>query len=347
MFRLPVFAAGVVLAAIAFSSEALAWDASNFVTFFIDWKIFFLGIITLTFFYFSLAYTLGRQVLNRKWNVHYTRKILQPCLFLIPMILTFQALNYLHEHYLSPFVHFNTRYKGQVNFGDDDIEKSQLIMGITGALVAFWVFAFAKPLRARIKFLNIAFAAIGEHENDNSALIYLITEIVVSYIIVLIYMYYSFAILHVRPETLIGRLYIPLFVSGIGAPLATIIGTRYRGRIYKDKALLTDKTYTASLEGSLCIFLSAVLIITLLFFSYPGVLRNTSEINIVRYLSQYLAMIAIIPLSITVAEAKSPLGLKNSFIFVSAFVSIWASFWLAPILFDVMSPFVLFCIKNW
>lgn len=139
-------------------------------------------------------------------------------------------------------------------------------------------------------------------------LVWLRTEIIATYIIIVIFMYFSGPV-----EKLVTSqiLLVSIFVSGIGDALSGIIGFRFGKRHYKVRALFTKKEYTRTWEGSACIFMSAVLAISCVFFP-----RNANAMG------EYLALLAIVPAIMTLAEAKSPHSWDNPFIVLSGIVSI-------------------------
>ncbi len=78
----------------------------------------------------------------------------------------------------------------------------------------------------------------------------------------------------------------------IGDLAAGAIGYRYGAHRYETSALFTTKTYTRSLEGSACIFLTTLIVLLLVADQVPA--------------TQLVAALILLPLALTVAEARSP-----------------------------------------
>ena len=97
-------------------------------------------------------------------------------------------------------------------------------------------------------------------------------------------------------------IFIVIIINGIGDGLAEPIGVRFGKHKYETYALFTKKKYTRSLEGSACVFITAL--ITLILFG-----KSFNPIQFV------VALIAI-PIVMTLAEAFSPHSWDNPFLFV-------------------------------
>lgn len=91
-------------------------------------------------------------------------------------------------------------------------------------------------------------------------------------------------------------------IAGIGDGLAEPVGVRFGKRTYKVYALFTDRKYTRTLEGSLCVFLSGILAVAL-------------HIEVLNQQQLILAML-IIPIAMTFAEALSPHTWDGPFLYL-------------------------------
>jgi phytol kinase len=101
-----------------------------------------------------------------------------------------------------------------------------------------------------------------------------------------------------------------VLVAGIGDGLAEPVGIRFGKRKYQVRALFTDRRYTRSLEGSSCVFVSAVLAILIL----KSHLTDT----------QLLLALGIVPVTMTLAEALSPHTWDGPFLYLVGGVSLIA-----------------------
>lgn len=219
--------------------------------------IWYDSILKVLFFYGS-AYLLGRWVLRGGLRVNYARKLVQFILFFLPIILA-------SRHAARP---------------------PAWAMALDGLLYLVCIASFARPLRSRSSVLATAFASIDRPEDRPFTLLWLFTQAVATYLVsVLMVVWLG----HHGPRELV---LISVLVVGIGDGLAEPVGIRFGKRKYNVKALFTDRTYTRSLEGSACVFLSGVLAVALLRHYFTD--------------QQFLLSMAVIPLAMTLAEALAP-----------------------------------------
>lgn len=207
---------------------------------------------------FATAFLLGRWVLTRGVKVNYTRKIFHFTLFFLPIYLT-SVLPY---------------------------EASVYTALISAGIFLLSISLLWKPLRRRSSFLATVFAAIDRPEDRPFTLVWVITQVFATYIVLILMVWWLSAY---EKEVLI---YITVLIAGIGDGLAEPVGVRFGRRKYTTYALFTDKKYTRSLEGSLCVFISGLL----------AVLMLQEHLSA----SQMLLALLIIPVSTTVAEAIAP-----------------------------------------
>ena len=91
-------------------------------------------------------------------------------------------------------------------------------------------------------------------------------------------------------------------IAGIGDGLAEPVGVRFGKRTYKVYALFTDRKYTRTLEGSLCVFASGILAVAL----HIEVLNQ----------QQFILALLIIPIVMALAEALSPHTWDGPFLYL-------------------------------
>ena len=107
---------------------------------------------------------------------------------------------------------------------------------------------------------------------------------------------------------------IVVFVSTFGDGLAEPVGVKYGKHKYKTRALFTNRTYHRTLEGSACVFFSAVASIISIGNNLPT--------------SQYIFLLLVMPLAMAVTEAKSPHTWDNPFLLLVGGVVAVASLYI-------------------
>jgi dolichol kinase len=162
-------------------------------------------------------------------------------------------------------------------------------LSVTASFIFFGMslLLFIKPMRSRSAFLTTAFAAIDRPEDRPHTLTWFATSYVVSSIILLATTWGV-----VSPSPYPAYAAITFYTVAIGDLLAGSVGYHFGKHRYQTTALFTSKTYTRSLEGSACVFL-----VTLL-----GVLAIGQMLPY----AQFIAALIVMPIMLTLAEAKSP-----------------------------------------
>ncbi|MGE0809704.1 MAG: hypothetical protein AB7N69_03690 [Immundisolibacter sp.] len=217
---------------------------------------------------YGSAYFLGLWVIRRGVRVNYTRKIFHFILFFCPL--------FLADHL--PF------------------QASVTTTLLSGLMFLLCIGTFVRPLRAKSAFLSTAYAAIDRPEDRPFTLLWVSTQVVATYLVIVL------MVLWLAQYGKQPLIYIAVLVAGIGDGLAEPVGVRFGKRKYRVKALFTDRSYTRSLEGSACVFLSAILAILILRPQF-------SE-------TQLLLAFAIVPIAMTLAEAFSPHTWDGPFLYL-------------------------------
>lgn len=229
---------------------------------------FWLNELLKTIVLYGTAYFLGLWVIKCGIRVNYTRKIFHFVLFFFPL--------FLADHL--PF------------------QASVTTTLLSGLIFLFCISTFAQPLRAKSAFLTTAYAAIDRPEDRPFTLLWISTQVIATYLVI---------ILMVLWLTQYGKqslIYIAVLVAGIGDGLAEPVGVRFGKRKYRVKALFTERSYTRSLEGSACVFLSAILAILIL----HAQLNN----------AQLFLALGVVPIAMTLAEAFSPHTWDGPFLYL-------------------------------
>ena len=171
----------------------------------------------------------GLMVTHWGIRVNYTRKINHFCLFFFPMALSVG-----------------------LEFRDDlgtFIVKSVLAVGLLAVYV--------EPMRRKIGWIALMFRSYDRPEDRPYTLLWLSTQIAVACVIALVLM--ALMLDTGYPELFL----IAIIVNGLGDGLAEPVGVRFGRHKFRTRALFSDRTYTRSLEGSACVFLSGFLAVWL------------------------------------------------------------------------------------
>ena len=225
--------------------------------------------------FFGMAFLLGLLVRFRDWKVGYTRKILAGILYVAPFF----------YGYWWPFL-FEARWTGYV----------ALSITATCLVFALCIATMCTPIRTRSTFFATAFASIDRPEDQPLTITWLISSVFAMWVVLMIWQFSDTFALH--------YVMLALFISGVGDALAEPVGLKFGRHKYSVRAIGTNKRYTRSIEGSACVFLSAIVgLIWVDNITYG--FRNASE--------YYLALL-LIPIVVTIAEAKSPHSWDQTFI---------------------------------
>lgn len=163
---------------------------------------------------------------------------------------------------------------------------------------------FMANLRARFTFLEQAFHSIDRPEDRPYTLFWLVSQAAIAYLIMLM------AVVLIPPPLLEPSLLIPLSVIAFGDGLAEPIGVRFGKHKYRTTALFSKNTYVRSIEGSLCVFIATIL----------AVLWYRSHFND----NQFVILLLMLPLLMTLTEAKSPHTWDTPFLLVVGISTIYS-----------------------
>jgi phytol kinase len=228
---------------------------------------FLLNQLTKSILLFIIGYLGGLLVVNKGIKTNYTRKIFHFSLFFLPFFLD---LFFLY------------------NRNDPFLNTISVLSGL------LFFFLFLKPIRERVNAFNIAFLCVDRPEDRPHTLLWIFTQTVVSMIVLISLNLYLIAI---NKRELI---FIPILINAIGDGLAEPIGIRFGRHKYKTFALFTKKKYERSIEGSLCVFITSILVVLLSFPFFTSF--------------QYIIALITIPISMTLAEAFAPHTWDNPFL---------------------------------
>jgi len=230
---------------------------------------------------FGVAWLLGLWVRRGSIRVNYTRKILHFILFFVPPALV-------------AFLPF---------------EGGLLTVTLSSLVFLAGIAIMSEPFRSRIPFLDTVFAAFDRPEDRPYTLLWLSTQIIASYLVLIPVLAWLSSYGRVQ------LILITVLVAGLGDGLAEPVGVRFGRHTYRTRALFTDRQYTRSLEGSACVFLSGILAVCL----FRGQLD----------LVEFLLALALIPAAMTLAEAWSPHTWDGPFLYLVGGASTVAALELA------------------
>ena len=217
---------------------------------------------------FGVAWLLGLWVKRGGIRVNYTRKILHFILFFVPPAMVS----------LLPF------------------EGSLLTVTLSSLVFLAGIAIMARPFRERVPFLATVFAAFDRPEDRPNTLLWLSTQILVSYLVLVPVLVWLSSYGRVQ------LILITILVAGVGDGLAEPVGVRFGRHTYRTRALFTDRRYTRSLEGSACVFLSGIL----------GIIVMGGQLDSV----EFALALALIPAAMTLAEAWSPHTWDGPFLYL-------------------------------
>jgi len=175
---------------------------------------------------------------------------------------------------------------------------------VSGGILLLLLALLIEPLRSRSFFLMTVFRSFDRPEDRPYTLRWLTTQLAAGYAVII-----PFGVLFNRMEML-HLIYIPILISGIGDGLAEPVGVRFGRRRFKVPALFSERQYERSLEGSACVFFTGVAV--LLFF------RESFTAT------QLILALAVIPLAMTLTEARAPHTWDQPFLFLTGAAAVLA-----------------------
>lgn len=228
---------------------------------------FWLNQATKVVFLHLISYLEGLVVLNWGVKVNYTRKFHHFALFLCPYI----------------FIRFIPYEETLVT----------LFAGPVFSMLTLLI--FVKPLRERVGIIRVMFASFDRPEDRPHTLRWITTQYLGTFLVAipLAYAYHD-----LQMDNLVILL---VLVNGIGDGLAEPVGVTWGRHTYTVRALFTEKRYTRSLEGSACVFFTALVVTVVFRHDFTD--------------SQFMAMLLLFPAGMTLAEARSPHTWDSPFLF--------------------------------
>ena len=224
---------------------------------------------------YLIQFGTGLLVRHKGIKVNYTRKINHFSLFIIP-------------------TYVDRVFAYQESFG----------LFIFGALLVVLSPAiYLRPIRKHCSAVNTMFLSFDRPEDRPHTLLWLSTQILAGFLVIV-----PMVILFAHHD-LLDLILIPILINGIGDGLAEPVGIRFGRHPYGVRALFTRKRYSRTLEGSACVFITAIAVIALHhpFFSPL----------------QYGIALAFLPMLMTLAEALSPHTWDTPFLFLVGYLTLF------------------------
>jgi phytol kinase len=206
-----------------------------------------------------IQYMCSLLVKHYKIKVNYTRKVVHISYFIWPQILDYLIVNYTSNIY-------------------SELWNVYMILLL--------LFMASEPFRNRFKIVKFLYLSVDRPEDQPYTLVWFSSQIIVTMVVFIPFVVYF---KHLGHDNLV---FIPILVNGLGDGLAEPIGIRYGKHKYKTRSCLSDREYTRSYEGSLCVFL--VSLTTVAFY------RQAFTTG------QYIFCLTTIPVLSTIVEAVAP-----------------------------------------
>ena len=235
---------------------------------------FLLNLLIKVTIVYAVHYINGLLVYHKNVKVNYTRKINHFILYFLPFFLD-KILVYKEDEYTF----------------------------ISGCIVtAIILFLFIKPIRNKSNFIKIGFMSFDRPEDRPHTLFWLSTQYFFGWLVLVPLSLYLSSI------DVSVLIFIPVLITGLGDGLAEPIGIRFGKHKYKVYALFSKKKYERSLEGSACVFIASLIIVS----CYKSYFTDL----------QFVLALLFIPILMTLTEAFSPHTWDSPLLFLTGGASV-------------------------
>jgi len=236
---------------------------------------YWITILVTIFTLWILQYATGNLVFHKGIKVGYTRKINHFGLFFLPL-------------YLDSVIPHDKSVEGYV------LKSIIFISCLT---------IYIRPIRTRVPLIARMFLSFDRPEDRPNTLLWLSTQIAAGYLIIvpmlLLFIYKGY-------ENLI---FIPILINGIGDGLAEPVGLRFGRLKYKTYALFSQNEYERSVEGSLCVFVTSIIIIVIMKSYFSP--------------TEYIFALITLPIVMTLTEAFSPHTWDTPTLFLAGYLNLY------------------------
>lgn len=176
------------------------------------------------------------------------------------------------------------------------------------AIVFLALIVMLDPIRKQSRFFEFLFKAVDRPEDRPYTNFWFVSQLAACIAIIATM---SVFFQYVSKENLV---FIPLIVLVLGDGLAEPIGVRFGKHKYTVKGLFIETRYTRSVEGSMCVWISAIIAVVVYY-------RDLQKASIVFAL-------CLLPPASTFIEARSPHTWDNPSILVVGYIIIVAAYYL-------------------
>ncbi|MCT2386078.1 hypothetical protein [Erwinia pyrifoliae] len=160
----------------------------------------------------------------------------------------------------------------------------------------FFFFSLLGFFRNKLRYLLLSFHAIDRPEDRPYTLLWIFSQTFVGFLILAGYSL-VWNQWHIPQELM----YITILTTTLGDGLAEPVGVRFGKHKYAVKGFFIEKTFYRSYEGSLVVFLTALILSLIFLHNFHGI--GTA------------LMVLLFPLAMTLTEAKSPHTWDTPFLF--------------------------------
>ena len=182
-----------------------------------------------------------------------------------------------------------------------ELSIGSIILGSFLAVLSLVI--YIKPIRNKSSIIERMFLSFDRPEDRPNTLLWLSSQITVGYLILVPAIIYFFKIGYSE------MILIPILVNGIGDGLAEPVGVRFGRLKYNTYALFSKIKYERTVEGSACVFITSIIVIIFFQSSFTY--------------SEFVSVLIIFPLVMTLAEAFAPHTWDTPFLFFFGFLTIY------------------------
>lgn len=225
---------------------------------------------------YAVMYSSAQLVIRFNVLVNYTRKINHFAIFFLPILLWILL----------------------------DYEQTDGTRIISSLILLIALIPFIRPIRRRVRFFATCFRSIDRPEDRPRTMVWLITQVVAGYLVVLPVM---FLLDRFAAADLIM---IPVLTNAIGDGLAEPVGVRFGRHAYTTRAVFSTARYTRTVEGSACVFITAIIVVLVHAAWFTPL--------------QLAAALLLIPPVMTIAEARAPHTWDTPYLFFAGGMSVVA-----------------------
>ncbi len=223
---------------------------------------------------YAVMYLSAQLVLRCNVLVNYTRKINHFAIFFLPILLWLLF----------------------------DYEQTDGTRIISSLILLVALIPLVRPVRRRVGFFATCFRSIDRPEDRPKTIVWLMTQVVAGYLVVLPVMFL------LDQFAAADLIMIPVLTNAIGDGLAEPVGVRFGRHPYTTRAVFSTARYTRTVEGSACVYLTAVIV----------VLAHAAWFTPL----QLAAALLLVPPVMTIAEARAPHTWDTPYLFLAGGLSV-------------------------